>query len=170
MTGYEQNIQFQWDLSHQFMRASLECSPKRMGTVSLYPDCVRSNPNHNQSPYLIYLYLFTGILQISPYHNQSYPNIYPYWQWLVFSSLKTRFLDISNHRGHRDQDTEIVEESFLEDVANMLSSGEVPNLFTGDELQAIRANLEKAGKDCWRLKLLTLCWFNTYIYIIILYL
>ena len=31
VTGYEQNIQFQWDLSHQFMRASLECSPKRMG-------------------------------------------------------------------------------------------------------------------------------------------
>lgn len=45
------------------------------------------------------------------------------------------------------KDTEIVEESFLEDVANMLSSGEVPNLFTGDELSAIRANLEKAGKD-----------------------
>eukprot|EP00438_Fugacium_kawagutii_P007471 Skav230096 [mRNA] locus=scaffold283:2039:36053:- [translate_table: standard] len=47
----------------------------------------------------------------------------------------------------RDADTEIVEESFLEDVANMLSSGEVPNLFTGDELSAVRANLEKAGKD-----------------------
>lgn len=45
------------------------------------------------------------------------------------------------------EDTEIVEESFLEDVANMLSSGEVPNLFTGDELSAVRANLEKAGKD-----------------------
>ncbi|CAJ1396636.1 unnamed protein product [Effrenium voratum] len=44
-------------------------------------------------------------------------------------------------------DTEIVEESFLEDVANMLSSGEVPNLFTGDELQAIRASLEKPAKE-----------------------
>ena len=39
-----------------------------------------------------------------------------------------------------------MEESFLEDVANMLSSGEVPNLFTGDELQAIRASLEKPAK------------------------
>lgn len=43
-------------------------------------------------------------------------------------------------------DTEIVEESFLEDVANMLSSGEVPNLFTGDELSTVRSGLEKAGK------------------------
>ena len=44
-------------------------------------------------------------------------------------------------------DTEIVEESFLEDVANMLSSGEVPNLFTGDELSTVRSSLEKAGKE-----------------------
>ena len=48
------------------------------------------------------------------------------------------------------EDTEIVEESFLEDVANMLSSGEVPNLFTGDELSTIRASLEKAGKESGR--------------------
>ena len=43
-----------------------------------------------------------------------------------------------------------MEESFLEDVANMLSSGEVPNLFTGDELSTVRASLEKAGKD-WKM-------------------
>eukprot|EP00931_Biecheleriopsis_adriatica_P088379 TRINITY_DN62713_c0_g1_i1.p1 TRINITY_DN62713_c0_g1~~TRINITY_DN62713_c0_g1_i1.p1 ORF type:complete len:1031 (+),score=254.49 TRINITY_DN62713_c0_g1_i1:369-3095(+) len=44
-------------------------------------------------------------------------------------------------------DTEIVEESFLEDISNLLSSGEVPNLFTGDELNAIRAQLDKASKE-----------------------
>lgn len=89
VTGYEQNIQFQWDLSHQFMRASLECSPKRMGTVSLYPDCVRSNPNHNQSPYLIYLlyiYLFTGILQ--------YIDIY-----CTYLHIRTNHILISIHTG-----------------------------------------------------------------------
>ncbi|CAE8702622.1 unnamed protein product, partial [Polarella glacialis] len=44
-------------------------------------------------------------------------------------------------------DTEIVNESFLEDVANLLSSGEVPNLYTGDELSAVRASIEKPAKE-----------------------
>mmetsp|Transcript_14483 Transcript_14483/g.50911 ORF Transcript_14483/g.50911 Transcript_14483/m.50911 type:complete len:4419 (-) Transcript_14483:356-13612(-) len=44
-------------------------------------------------------------------------------------------------------DTEIVEESFLEDVANILSSGEVPNLFGSDELNAIRSALDKSAKE-----------------------
>ncbi|CAK9054035.1 Dynein axonemal heavy chain 2 (Axonemal beta dynein heavy chain 2) (Ciliary dynein heavy chain 2) [Durusdinium trenchii] len=56
-------------------------------------------------------------------------------------------LTCKGHFGQEDTDTEIVEESFLEDVANMLSSGEVPNLFTGDELSTVRASLEKAGKE-----------------------
>ena len=43
-------------------------------------------------------------------------------------------------------DTQIVHESFLEDINNMLSSGEVPNLFPADELQAIRDGVRPAAK------------------------
>lgn len=34
-------------------------------------------------------------------------------------------------------DSQIVEEEFLEDVNNILNSGEVPNLFEGDEFEKI---------------------------------
>lgn len=37
-------------------------------------------------------------------------------------------------------DTQIVDESFLEDINNILSSGEVPNLYKQDELAEV----------CWR--------------------
>ncbi|KFH07428.1 putative dynein-1-alpha heavy chain, flagellar inner arm I1 complex [Toxoplasma gondii VAND] len=43
-------------------------------------------------------------------------------------------------------DANILSESFIEDVHNMLSSGEVSNLFTTDEFSAISAELEKAAK------------------------
>merc|ERR1719174_1522432 len=43
-------------------------------------------------------------------------------------------------------DTEIVTESFLEDVSNALQSGEVPNLFTSDEANGIRSAIEKPAK------------------------
>jgi dynein heavy chain, axonemal len=36
-------------------------------------------------------------------------------------------------------DTQIVQESFLEDVNNILNAGEVPNMFAGDDLEAIGA-------------------------------
>jgi dynein heavy chain len=42
-------------------------------------------------------------------------------------------------------DTQIVYESFLEDVNGILNTGEVANLFTGDELMAIFANIEKSA-------------------------
>ncbi|KAF4680282.1 hypothetical protein FOZ63_005434, partial [Perkinsus olseni] len=44
-------------------------------------------------------------------------------------------------------DTEICEESFLEDVSNILSSGEVPNLYAADELNQVRTALEKPAKE-----------------------
>lgn len=34
-------------------------------------------------------------------------------------------------------DTQIVEEEFLEDINNILNSGEVPNLFVGDDYEKV---------------------------------
>lgn len=34
-------------------------------------------------------------------------------------------------------DSQIVEEEFLEDINNILNSGEVPNLFEGDEFEKV---------------------------------
>lgn len=78
-------------------------------------------------------------MHFSSARHQERPKVCPVCCTLVFAEVFTF-----------SQDTEIVEESFLEDVANMLSSGEVPNLFTGDELSTVRASLEKAGKD-WKM-------------------
>ena len=45
-------------------------------------------------------------------------------------------------------DTQIVEESFLEDINNILNSGEVPNLFANDEWEKIfRSRCARSAKD-----------------------
>jgi dynein heavy chain len=48
-------------------------------------------------------------------------------------------------------DTQVVDEAMLEDINNILSSGEVPNLFTSDELEEVYSDLapiaKKAGAD-----------------------
>eukprot|EP00392_Amoebophrya_sp_AT5.2_P008786 g8814.t1 len=44
-------------------------------------------------------------------------------------------------------DTEVMTESFLEDVSNVLSSGEVPNLYAADELGGVLNGCEKAAKE-----------------------
>lgn len=43
-------------------------------------------------------------------------------------------------------DTQVVEESFLEDINNILSSGEVPNLYRAEEIEEIKNNLLKEAK------------------------
>ena len=35
-------------------------------------------------------------------------------------------------------DTQVVDETFLEDINNILSSGEVPNLYKNEELEEVR--------------------------------
>lgn len=43
-------------------------------------------------------------------------------------------------------DTQVVEESFLEDINNILSSGEVPNLYKPDEFEEVRTALSESAK------------------------
>jgi dynein heavy chain len=43
-------------------------------------------------------------------------------------------------------DTQIVKESFLEDINNLLNSGEIPNLFPQDEKAAICDDMSKAAQ------------------------
>jgi len=45
-------------------------------------------------------------------------------------------------------DTQVAEESFLEDVNNILSSGEVPNLYKAEEIEEIKNNLSKEARKC----------------------
>ncbi|XP_066578473.1 dynein axonemal heavy chain 2 [Amia ocellicauda] len=43
-------------------------------------------------------------------------------------------------------DTQVVDESFLEDVNNILSSGDVPNLYKPDELEEVQSALAEAAR------------------------
>jgi dynein heavy chain len=47
-------------------------------------------------------------------------------------------------------DTQIVKESFLEDINNILNTGEVPNLFAPDELEAVIGAMRPAAKAAGR--------------------
>jgi dynein heavy chain len=44
-------------------------------------------------------------------------------------------------------DTQIVMESFLEDINNLLNSGEIPNLFPPDEKVAICEEIESKARE-----------------------
>eukprot|EP01062_Namystynia_karyoxenos_P076714 TRINITY_DN7573_c0_g3_i1.p1 TRINITY_DN7573_c0_g3~~TRINITY_DN7573_c0_g3_i1.p1 ORF type:complete len:4614 (+),score=1785.85 TRINITY_DN7573_c0_g3_i1:132-13973(+) len=47
-------------------------------------------------------------------------------------------------------DTQIKEESFLEDISNLLNTGEIPNLFEEEELEPVYAGLAKRARDMGR--------------------
>ena len=47
-------------------------------------------------------------------------------------------------------DTQVVQEDFLEDINNILSSGEVPNLFPADELEEVYSDLRPEAKKAGR--------------------
>eukprot|EP00698_Gefionella_okellyi_P007648 TRINITY_DN186_c0_g2_i1.p1 TRINITY_DN186_c0_g2~~TRINITY_DN186_c0_g2_i1.p1 ORF type:complete len:2597 (+),score=793.21 TRINITY_DN186_c0_g2_i1:164-7954(+) len=49
-------------------------------------------------------------------------------------------------------DTQIVKESFLEDVNNILNSGEVPNLWANDEMERIIADVRPKAKEAGKLE------------------
>ena len=42
-------------------------------------------------------------------------------------------------------DTQLKEESFLEDISNILSSSQVPNLYSKEDLEPIYSNLKTLG-------------------------
>lgn len=44
-------------------------------------------------------------------------------------------------------DTQIVQEEFLEDINNLLNSGEVPNLFESDEYEKVIIGVRPAVKE-----------------------
>ena len=47
-------------------------------------------------------------------------------------------------------DTQVVEEIFLEDINNILSSGEVPNLYKADEFEEVCQNaLKTINNELW---------------------
>ncbi|CAM9220423.1 unnamed protein product [Chrysoparadoxa australica] len=49
-------------------------------------------------------------------------------------------------------DTQIVEEGFLEDINNILNSGDVPNLFAPDELEKIVSMVRPLAKDAGKME------------------
>ena len=44
-------------------------------------------------------------------------------------------------------DTQIKEEAFLEDISNLLNSGEVPNLFEKEEMATIYDTIRQSARD-----------------------
>jgi dynein heavy chain len=55
-------------------------------------------------------------------------------------------------------DTQIVLETFLEDVNNILTSGEVPNLFTKDEISGLCEDVRSDAKAAGACRLPNLVW------------
>ena len=59
-------------------------------------------------------------------------------------------------------DTQVVEETFLEDVNSVLNSGEVPNLFPADELDAIMGDMRAVVKEMGRPESRDVC-YSTFV-------
>ncbi len=47
-------------------------------------------------------------------------------------------------------DNDILHESFIEDINNILTLGEVPNLYTKDEMSTIREKIRRRAREAGR--------------------
>lgn len=61
-------------------------------------------------------------------------------RWFYLSSRATVFLL---------DDTQLINEAFLEDVNGILNTGEVPSLFNNEEMVAINESLTKPAQVLW---------------------
>jgi len=55
-------------------------------------------------------------------------------------------------------DTQIVKDSFLEDINNILNTGEVPNLFEIAELEGIRSDVRPLAKEAKKIDTNEVLW------------